>query len=119
MKSFYLNQAGDLELDQLNNIKLVEDTAEVKQRTRLTLSTNQGQWFLNLNFGIPWMELLGDKNNQENIKYEIIKALNQDDAIKSVESVELDFNQSTRDLKVSFQAKLADDTTFKQEVEVL
>jgi hypothetical protein len=119
MKSFYLNQAGDLELDQFNNIKLVEDTAEVKQRNYLTLTTNQGEWFLNLNFGIPWIELLGQKNNQEDIRYEIIKALNQDDAIKSVDSVELDFNQENRYLTIYFQATLTDDTTFSQEVEVL
>lgn len=119
VKSFYLNQAGDLELDKLNNIKLIDGKEEIDQRTRLTLSTNQGEWFLNLNFGIPWIELLGQKNTQQEIKYEIIKALSQDEDIKSVDWVDFDYDGGERDLIISFKATLVDGSPLKEKVEVM
>lgn len=118
MKSFYLNNEGDLEFDQLNNIKMVADKKEVEQRTRLSLSTNRGEWFLNLKFGIPWVKLLGQKNNQEDIRYELIKTLSQDSAIKAVDWVDFDYDYANRNLTVSFKATLIDNTSFEKTVEV-
>lgn len=118
MKSFYLNNEGDLEFDQLNNIKMVDDTEEIKQRNYLSIATNRGEWFLNLNFGIPWVKLLGQKENRDDIRYELMKTLSKDPEIKSIDWIDFDYDYEKRKLKVSFKATLIDNNTFRQSIEV-
>lgn len=116
MKSLYLNRAGDLEFDGLNNLKMVEGNSEVRQRLWIAILTNQGEWFLNSNFGVPWMELLGDKNDEEDIKQAILVELKQDAAVKEVDDLALKYDNQTRALTIIFAGKLVDGSFFDQEV---
>lgn len=118
MKTLYLNDTGDIELDNLYNLKLVEADEEARQRNRLTLTTRKEEWFLNLQFGIPWMELLGKKVTLDEIKQEIINALEADDAIESIDSIELDFDNAQRDLQIDIEGTLSNGNDFQQTLEV-
>lgn len=116
MKSLYINSFGDLEFDGLNNLRMVEGTSEVRQRLWIAIMTNQGEWFLNSDFGVPWLELLGDKNNEEDIKQAILAELQKDDAVEEVANIQLNFDSQTRALTINFAGVFADGNSFNEEV---
>ena len=115
MKSLYLNEDGDIEFDSLHNLKMVDGLDEVKQRLRLTLGTNRGEWFLNKKFGIPWIDMLSKGAPPEKYRKEILKVLNNDPAIDEVEEINFNFERQDRKLKIEFVA-VADGERFRERV---
>ena len=106
MKTLKLDNSGDLEFDNRHSLKLVEDKEEVKQRLKIELSTNVGEWFLNLQFGVPWIEMLSEGEPPERFRAEISKILNADPAVEEIKSVNVNLNKSQRHLEISFQLKI-------------
>ena len=105
MKTLKLNSQGDLEFDNRHSLKLVEDKEEVKQSLKIELSTNVGEWFLNLQFGVPWIEMLSGEP-PERFRAEISKILNADPAVEEIKSVNVNLNRSQRYLEIGFQVKI-------------
>lgn len=119
MKSFYLKDNGDLMINKLNEIEMIDKESEVRQRNKITLKTAKGEWFLNINFGVDWNNLLGDKDiSNEDIKQAILNELEKDDAIEKVNNIELDFDNMNRTLDIYIYGKLTDKNKFKMEVNV-
>lgn len=115
MKSLYLDDTGDIELDGLNKLKMIDGLEEVKQRNRLSLGTRKGEWFLNKLFGIPWIKMLSENELPESFQKEILKVLNNDPAIDGVEKIELDFDRQDRKLEIKFVA-IANGERFNERV---
>jgi hypothetical protein len=117
MLSFQLSPEGDLMFDELNNLVMVDGTAELAQRLGLAIRIRAGEWFLDTSLGIPWFELLGNKGAELKIKREIRRVLLEDAAIRSVNAITLT-PLPERTLAVDFEVILTDDTQYKQTVEV-
>ncbi|MBM7623639.1 DUF2634 domain-containing protein [Sporohalobacter salinus] len=117
MKTLYLNDNGDIEFNNLYSLKIIEGDEEVRQRNKLTLATREEEWFLNLNFGIPWFDLLGKQGTVEEIKQEIIKTIETDDAVESIDSVELDFDKDNRELEIKLEGILENGRYFQQTID--
>lgn len=116
MKSLYLNKDGDLEFDGLNSFKMVEGDDEVRQRLRIAILTNMGEWFLDTSLGVPWMDMLGKRNNQDEIKQAILKELKKDDDVQSIETIDIVFDDHERTLNISFNGTLINGTKINEEV---
>ncbi|TDX48331.1 hypothetical protein [Orenia marismortui] len=101
MKSLLLNSSGDLELDQFKSLEMVEGPAEIKQQIRLTLLTNRGEWFLNLNFGTPWLDLFRREISEEEFKQETVTMLNDIVGVDQVEKFDISLDTQTRKAKVT------------------
>lgn len=106
MRTLKLNQLGDLEFDSRNNLKMTEGLEEIRQRLRITLSTNNGEWFLNTNFGVPWFEMLSTNAGIERFRKEVIKVLNRDAGVDEILSVKLDFDTEKRNLQIDFRIRI-------------
>lgn len=115
MKSIYINNDGDFEFDKLHDIKTIEDADEVRQRTRLTLGTNQSEWIFNLRFGVPWFEMLSEGEPQESFRKEVIRVLDNDPAIDEIVDVDLDFDRGQRALEIDFEV-IIDDESYREKV---
>lgn len=102
MKSIYLNDNGDFELDSMNEIKVIDGIDEIKQRLKISLITEMKEWFLDLNFGVPWLKMLGEGDPPENFRKEVLKVLNADPAVDKINSVETDFDRANRSLEIDF-----------------
>ncbi|SMB95324.1 Protein of unknown function [Desulfonispora thiosulfatigenes DSM 11270] len=100
MKTFKIKN-GDIVFDG-KDIVLVEGIEEEKQSIERLLSTNIGEWFLNIDFGLDYKVLQGKQIDKERIRMAIVKALSQEDRIEKVEKVEISFDNARRYLKVSF-----------------
>jgi hypothetical protein len=117
--SLKLNTDGDLEMDELNNLKMIDGIEELKQRQRLSIITRAGEWFLDTSLGIDWFNLLGNKPAEEDkIVTEIKKVLKKDAAVKRVLSASYEPAGNERTLKISYEVLLVDDSVLMQTLEV-
>lgn len=110
--------AKDLKLDPVTH-ELVVDTFDlvfldgidrVQQQIRIRLQFFKGEWFLDLDFGVPWFQdILGVKpppiTRAESAIREAILGVPD---VASIERFSIDYLGSGRELQVSFRAK----TTF-------
>lgn len=72
-KSLKLTESGDLDITS-GNISFVEDIENVKQSVFMNLRTFQGEWFLNIEHGIPYIqEVLANKAIDYAVIEKIIK----------------------------------------------
>lgn len=104
MQGFALTEDGDLLIEN-NQIKMVADNELLRQKIKTVLQTNIGEWFLNLNEGIDFSNLLGKYKGEEVIRNEIIEGLSQIDSSLYLEEFSCDFDRINRKLTVKFKAK--------------
>ena len=115
MKTLFVNEQGDLEFDGLNKLKMIDTLEEVKQRLRLTIQTNMGEWFLNLQFGFPWFDLLSNAEPTEEFRKELVKILDNDPAINEIIEIDIDLNRDEREMEINFVA-VANEQRFRERV---
>jgi len=118
MKNLKLNNNGEFEIDEDGNLVFVENIEEVKQRLKIKMLTNLNEWFLDLNLGIDWHEILSNLDNKkERIKLEIVRALSEDDAVNEIKNIIIDSEE--RYLTIGYEATVLEGETIEQEVEVI
>lgn len=104
MKSIYINQGtGDIEFDGQNRLKMIDEDDEIMQGIWIIITTNLGEWFLNNRFGFARFNILGHKFDEANAVDELHAAVLQHDKIETVEDVSLEYNPSTRKLKIKYK----------------
>lgn len=83
-----------------------EDSPEnIAQRLEIKLRSYKGEWFRDINYGIPWIQsILSQGNSKALADTYVRKTITQDPAIKSIVS----YTSTTTDqkLNVSFKANL-------------
>jgi len=109
----------DIELDENGDLKIYPDglrfisgIAGVAQAIRIALGLYQGEWFLNMDAGMPYyQQILGDPSKQPNIE-QVIRA-NVQAAILAVQGVvsiptlEVSIDPQTRAALVTWVARTA------------
>lgn len=119
MKSLYINNNGDIEFDGLNKLKMVEGKDEVIQRNVIGLGINEGEWVFDLLLGLPWIEMMSDKNTTaEDIEREVKDELEADEDIQEVEEIMSEYDNDKRNLIIKFKARLVNGDTFETGIEV-
>lgn len=104
MKGFALDNDGDVIIEN-NKIKMVNGKELIKQTVQTVIGTNKGEWFLNIDEGIDFNNLLGKKKEDEIIRNEILQGLQQVDSSFVLDSFNCDFDRKNRKLTVSFKAR--------------
>jgi len=108
MKTFLLNESGDLEFDGSRNIRMVDGADEKLQSVRLLISTNQGEWFLQTDFGLDYFAFLGQKwpEVEEETRDAFMEAFEQEKRIEEVISLEFEWIREERKLRVKFRLRM-------------
>lgn len=110
MKGFALDSNGDVIIEK-NKIKMVDGVELIRQTVQTVLGTNKNEWFLNIDEGIDFNNLLGKKKDNEIIRNEIIQGLQQVDSSFVLETFNCDFDRKNRKLTINFKAKNSDGET--------
>lgn len=105
MKTFKIVN-GDLVIDGQNNIAMVSDVDEVAQSIERVLTTNVNEWFLNTFHGLDYDSIQGKNKDIDGIKLAITEAIHQEDRVDEVEFIDVNIDNSTRNLRVNFKVKL-------------
>lgn len=100
MKGFAIDGHGDAVIER-NDIRLAYDTELLVQKIRQVLSTNRGEWWLDLKEGIPVQRVLKKNPNMAMVRDYVRNAIAQVD--KSLEMTRCDIAAEGRALKISFE----------------
>jgi hypothetical protein len=114
------NDPVDLLLDADNDIVVTDDLqfsrglTAVAQGIRIRMQLFKGEWFLNLNAGIPYLErpgvtrdeaLIGQKFNELRARAVFRKAILTTPGVLGIEKLDVKFNDATRKLSVTWVAR--------------
>ena len=108
MKGFALDKNGDVIIEK-NKIKMIDGVDLINQTVKTILGTNKAEWFLNVDEGVDFNNLLGKKKDENIIRNEIIQGLQQVDSSFVLEMFTYDFDSKNRKLTISFTAKNSSD----------
>lgn len=104
-----LDDDGDIVFDDLGRLEMIEGPDAVRQGLRIRMITRLREWFLDAAFGIPWLELLGEKPvNVDRIRDEVSTALLRDPDVESIRRLDIDLDPLNRKLVVRFAVQVRD-----------
>ncbi|MDF2657755.1 MAG: hypothetical protein K0Q94_546 [Paenibacillus sp.] len=110
-------QDDDIAMDK-GDFLIVEGPDELRQSVYIGMQTNQGEWFLNPDVGMDHSLFVGKSPNQEAMRAETVRAVMQEDRIRTVDEVQFAKDTKARKLMVSFKATAADGNTVEEEVDI-
>ncbi|WP_240415034.1 DUF2634 domain-containing protein [Paenibacillus periandrae] len=95
---------GDLVFTN-GTMQLVDGNEEIAQAVRIELLTFKKEWFLDSRMGVDYYGVILMKQpNYEAIRAELVQAILREPRIRSVDSLDVDFDRAARNLKVTFKA---------------
>jgi hypothetical protein len=107
MRDFAIDPQGNSFLRTNKGFRLTEDRLEyLAQKVRCAISLFLGEWYLNVNLGVPYIPEFGDKNQHRPLMESVMQERILDvEGVKRLLSFETVFDQKTRTLGVSFVAE--------------
>ena len=109
--SLLLDVDGDL--DMTNGLRFATGLTAVMQGVRTRLGMFRGEWFLDLDLGVPYLErdgvtaaqaLLGQKFNEPKARAAFRTPILATPGVLSILSVVVTFDGSTREMRVTWKA---------------
>lgn len=102
LKTFKI-EGNDLVIDENKNLVMIEGHDEESQSVERILSTNHGEWFLNILFGLNYNEIQGKGKNEEGIRLALIEAISQETRVKDIEFIDIRVDNQSRALDIKFK----------------
>jgi len=91
---------GDLVINELKQIDIVDGVDKIKQDIEHILKCVKGSDAFNPEFGVDWLKIKQSKFNRKLIEHEIRKALAGYDKIRSIDRIEISEPDSSRKIKI-------------------
>jgi hypothetical protein len=105
-----LDDDGDLKIG--TGIEFSQGAAAVRQALQFRLGLFLGEWFLDLDSGIPYFQdFLGQKYSQAHARDVFRAAILETPGVKSIVSLVIEFDRSTRLMTVDFRVVAGFDDT--------
>lgn len=107
-----LDDDFDLVVEE-NNFKLITGPNALVQRLETNLQCFAGEWFLDQNLGIPYFQQIFRQKKQIDIgaiASVFREAILDTEGVRAIQSLELDFEDQTRQLSVTFRVDATDAT---------
>ncbi len=81
------------------DLVMIDRKEEIRQCVERILTTNTGEWFLDMEFGLDYQAIQGKGKTKESIKLAIAEAIYQEPRIKTVDIKDIEIDKN-RHLKV-------------------
>jgi len=118
MSDFALDTFGELDLSR-DDLYFVTGADAVAQHLKIRLRLIRGEWFLDTRVGIPYPSQVWVKNpNIGNIRGIYRSAIASTPGVEEIQRIDLTFDASTRELNLTFSAKLEGETVARDFSEV-
>lgn len=104
----------DLAIDNNKHVAIADKSHDIRQRLILKLELMKGEWFLDENEGIPWLEIfsLTGEEQEQRAKLEVRKVLNNDKAIVEIRKLEVKQDPQTAVLTIDFTVLCTDEKEY-------
>ncbi len=97
----------DLKIDNFD-LTLCDGAERVRQQIKIKLKLFSGEWFLDTEFGTPYLEkILGKQLTLAGAVAALKKSILQVDGVEHITRFDFNFNRSTRQLDVDFDVMSA------------
>lgn len=116
MRSFLI-QDDDLVIEK-GNLLMIDEDEQKCQAVERALTTRKGEFFLNIEHGLDYTEFKRKNPDLEKIKMDVIEAALQEESLKSIEKIDIDFDRQRRAATITFIGKLKNGGEIKGEVNV-
>lgn len=104
MLDIALSSNHDLDTSSLD-LKLVDKAEQVRQQLLIKLKLWRGEWFLDTEFGTPYLQqILGKQLTLSGALAALRKSILEVEGVRQILSFSYKFNNSTRKLEVEFTA---------------
>jgi len=117
-----LDSTGDLDMSAKTDVTLSTGLAAVAQGVRLRVLFFLGEWFADLDKGVDWFgQILGQKYNEARVRNQILTAILDTNDDLEIITLDLEFDNSTRVLEISWNVKVTftdTEDTFTDSLEV-
>ena len=101
-KDLKLNNDHDLVIKSFD-LKLNTDNEIVAQRIKQALLLFKGDWFLDIDLGVPYYEeILGQKNSIDAVRAIFIDSIKKVDGVKDLTEFEILLDDKGRNLQINF-----------------
>lgn len=114
MKTFKIID-GDITFDGQNDIAMVEGEEEEAQCIERALSTNEGEWFLNILHGLNRKVIQTKGIDEESIRLELMKTISQEERVAEIQELDLQFEKRVRKLHIYFKVRMHSGNTLQGE----
>lgn len=101
-KTLKVTDTGDMDFTG-NSFSIITDSEEVQQSIKSILSIRKGEWFLDTEFALSHENLIGAKFDEDKIILDVRDALADEERIETVESIEVSFDATTRQVTINFR----------------
>lgn len=92
------------------DLVMVSEPRATRQRLEQKFGLWQGEWFLNVDAGFPWIQdVLGQRANPDVVRSLVHDLVSRDPGVASVRNISLELNG--RSLRIQFTAGLTDGAT--------
>jgi len=89
-----------------NDLVMLDGAERVRQNLAIKLKLWSGEWFLDTEFGTPYLtEILGKQISLAGAVAALKKSISDVDGVQSITRFEFDFNRSSRNLDVNFDVQ--------------
>lgn len=121
-----LGEDGDLAIGEDGGPYFTRGLPAIKQACYIAVSMIRGEWFLDLDAGVPWLErdgvdaataILGQRFDEGKVRREVRAALFSVPEVVDVPVLTATFNASTRKISVSWEATTAFGETIEDSLE--
>lgn len=106
---------GDLVLSG-NDFVMADGITEIGQCVESTLGTNQGEFILEPELGINYLNMVGKGVTDEDIQAEVFAGVSQEERIETVVDITVERDNVTRKTNVRFSALTESGETIESEV---
>lgn len=104
MLDIKLNDAHDLDVSTLDFV-LIDSAAQVRQQLLIKLKLWRGEWFLDTEFGTPYLqEILGKQLTLSGSLIALRKSILEVPGVRSIKEFKYNFSNVERKLTVTFVA---------------
>jgi len=103
---FKFDSSGDLIINELKQIEIVENLDKVKQDIIHILKCVKGSDAFRPDFGVDWIKVKQSGYNRALIEHEIRKALANYKKIKSIDRIEISNPDSNRNVRIKLYLTL-------------
>lgn len=97
---------NDLVFDSQRNLAMVEGRDEEVQAVERLLTTNTGEWFLNIEHGLDYSRIQGKGITDDQIRLAVMQALAQEERIQEVENIEVRRSDKNRTVAINFRCRM-------------
>lgn len=110
--------AADADLDVSAGLQFSSGTAGVAQGIRIRVLTFKGEWFLDLDFGVPYYEdVLAQRFNEHKARAAFRDVILGAPGVAELISLTVAFDRSTRVLSVAWKVRTAFDDTIEDSLD--